>query len=65
MNNYIIGVCREVYRYYAVLMRQRFDVNKNVQDMRVAKELLAKGEDELFNNAHWQIKKCRATYDYV
>lgn len=49
----------EVFRYYAVLMRQRFDENKDIQDLRVAKELLAKGEEELFLNQHWHPRKCK------
>lgn len=42
-------------------MRQRFETNKNVQDMRIAKELIANGENELFNKAHWHIRKCKTT----
>jgi NADH dehydrogenase (ubiquinone) 1 beta subcomplex subunit 9 len=30
-------------------MRHEFDKNKNIQDLRVAKALLLKGEDDLFN----------------
>lgn len=50
---------REVYRYHAVLMRARFDENKNVQDLRVAKELIANGEEELFMKQHWHPRKCK------
>ncbi|KAJ8924501.1 hypothetical protein NQ315_007298 [Exocentrus adspersus] len=48
---------RDVFRYYAVLMRARFDENKDIKDMRVAKEFIRKGEEELFDNQHWQPKK--------
>lgn len=40
------------YRYEAVLMRQRFDENKNIKDVRQAKALYLAGEEELFNNMH-------------
>lgn len=48
---------REVYRYHAVLLRQRFDENANVKDMRIAKCLVENGENELFNKLHWQPRK--------
>ncbi|XP_057655071.1 NADH dehydrogenase [ubiquinone] 1 beta subcomplex subunit 9 [Diorhabda carinulata] len=48
---------REVYRYYAVLMRQRFDENKKISDIRIAKDLIAKGEAELFDKQHWHPRK--------
>ncbi|XP_060527327.1 NADH dehydrogenase [ubiquinone] 1 beta subcomplex subunit 9 [Cylas formicarius] len=48
---------REVYRYEATLMRKRFDDNRNITDMRVAKELINQGESELSKNAHYQPKK--------
>jgi NADH dehydrogenase (ubiquinone) 1 beta subcomplex subunit 9 len=48
---------REIYRYYAVLMRERFDQNKDVKDMRIAKELITQGEQELFDNQHWHPRK--------
>lgn len=53
---------REVYRYQAVLMRQRFDQNKDVKDMRIAKDLLLKGEEELFQKQHWLPRKCKNCY---
>ncbi|XP_026499408.1 NADH dehydrogenase [ubiquinone] 1 beta subcomplex subunit 9 [Vanessa tameamea] len=43
---------RNVYRYQAVLMRERFDKNANIKDMRTAVELLKAGEEELFLNQH-------------
>ncbi|GJQ78305.1 hypothetical protein Trydic_g22143 [Trypoxylus dichotomus] len=44
---------REVYRYHAVLMRKQFDDNKDIRDMRRAKELIVQGEEELFKKGHW------------
>jgi len=46
--------CRHVFRYNATLMRARFDQNRNELDMRKAKELLALGEEELFQSLHPQ-----------
>ncbi|XP_069683070.1 NADH dehydrogenase [ubiquinone] 1 beta subcomplex subunit 9-like [Periplaneta americana] len=48
---------REVYRYEAVLLRQRFEEKRNVKDLIEAKQLLEKGESELFNLQHYQPKK--------
>jgi len=48
---------REVYRYYAVLMRQRFEEKRDIKDMRVAKELIFQGEEELFKKQHWLPRK--------
>ncbi|PSN47288.1 NADH dehydrogenase [ubiquinone] 1 beta subcomplex subunit 9 [Blattella germanica] len=48
---------KEVFRYEAVLLRQRFEENRDVKDMRKAKELLHIGEEELFKNQHYQPKK--------
>lgn len=39
-------------------MRQRFDVNKDVKDMRIAKELMAQAEKELFEKQHPQPRRC-------
>lgn len=41
-----------------MLLRQRFEENRDVKDMRVAKQLLEEGEQELFNKQHYQPKKC-------
>jgi len=41
-----------------VLLRQRFEENRDVKDMRVAKQLLEDGEQELFKKQHYQPKKC-------
>ncbi|XP_064599323.1 NADH dehydrogenase [ubiquinone] 1 beta subcomplex subunit 9-like [Liolophura sinensis] len=48
------GDKRYWYRYNCVLMRARFDENKDVKDLRVAKKLLEDGERELFLNQHVQ-----------
>ncbi|XP_013191750.1 NADH dehydrogenase [ubiquinone] 1 beta subcomplex subunit 9 [Amyelois transitella] len=43
---------RHVYRYQAVLMRERFDKNAKLQDMSLAAKLLREGEQELFLIQH-------------
>lgn len=48
----------DAFRYEAVLLRQRFEENRNVKDMRIAKQLLEDGEQELFEKQHYQPKKC-------
>merc|ERR1712212_86784 len=48
---------RHMYRYQAVLMRDRFDKNRDVKDLRVAQQLLEEGEKELFNYMHYQPRK--------
>ncbi|KAL7306825.1 hypothetical protein TKK_0000987 [Trichogramma kaykai] len=45
------------FRYQAVLMRAKFDGNKNVRDLRVAKDMLKQGEAELFSQLHYSYKK--------
>ncbi|CAG7720060.1 unnamed protein product [Allacma fusca] len=45
-------ITREEYRYSAVVLRARFEKNRNELDMRKAKELLRLGEDELFKGNH-------------
>lgn len=40
-------------------MRNRFDQNANVKDMRVAHQMLLDGEAELFQNRHYQPKTCK------
>ncbi|EFN87832.1 NADH dehydrogenase [ubiquinone] 1 beta subcomplex subunit 9 [Harpegnathos saltator] len=42
------------YRFQAVLMRERFDKNKDIKDMRHANHLLIEGEKELFSKMHYQ-----------
>ncbi|KAF7275911.1 NADH dehydrogenase (ubiquinone) B22 subunit [Rhynchophorus ferrugineus] len=48
---------REVYRYHAVLMRKRFDDNRDIKDARIAKDFLLKGEQELFKNLHYHVRQ--------
>ncbi|CAO1406825.1 unnamed protein product [Diamesa serratosioi] len=48
---------RNVYRYQAVMMRARFDENRNERDFRKAQDLLSGGEKELFENQHPQPRK--------
>ncbi|KOC66697.1 NADH dehydrogenase [ubiquinone] 1 beta subcomplex subunit 9 [Habropoda laboriosa] len=45
---------RHEYRYQAVLLRQRFEENRNILDARVAKQLLLDGQEELFQKLHAQ-----------
>ncbi|XP_011310871.1 NADH dehydrogenase [ubiquinone] 1 beta subcomplex subunit 9 [Fopius arisanus] len=42
----------EQYRYEAVLLRARFDENKDLKDLRKGKELLLAGEEELWQCLH-------------
>lgn len=35
-------------------MRERFDKNKDIKDLRYAKHLLEQGEEELWKNLHYQ-----------
>lgn len=48
-----------MYRYQAVLMRARFDLNRNERDFRKAQDLLSGGEQELFEKQHTQPRKCK------
>jgi len=50
MESYI--VVRPEYRVRAVLMRQRFDQRKDEKDMRIARQWVEEGEEELFHNQH-------------
>lgn len=47
-------IFRWMYRYHAVLLRDRFDKNAGVADMRQAKTLLEDGEQELWDKFHPQ-----------
>ncbi|NXU73356.1 NDUB9 dehydrogenase, partial [Oreotrochilus melanogaster] len=47
-------IYRDKYRYFAVLLRDRFDKNKDVKDMVKATELLRAGEEEFWANQHPQ-----------
>lgn len=49
---HITNYSSNVYRYQAVLLRERFDKNAKVVDMRKAAELLKDGEQELFLVQH-------------
>ncbi|XP_015173659.1 PREDICTED: NADH dehydrogenase [ubiquinone] 1 beta subcomplex subunit 9 [Polistes dominula] len=42
------------FRYQAVKLRQRFDKNARIADLRLAKHLLHEGEEELFYKEHPQ-----------
>ncbi|XP_003707102.1 NADH dehydrogenase (ubiquinone) B22 subunit [Megachile rotundata] len=48
---------RHDIRYHSVILRQRFEEHRNIKDVRVAKKLLLDGEEELFQNQHYQPKK--------
>lgn len=54
------GICsiRTNFRFNAVLMRDRFDRNKDIKDMRVARTLVEEGEAELFAKQHPQPFLC-------
>ncbi|XP_075985283.1 NADH dehydrogenase (ubiquinone) B22 subunit [Anticarsia gemmatalis] len=43
---------RHVYRYQAVLLRERFNQNAKETDMRKATQMLKDGEEELFMQLH-------------
>lgn len=45
---------RCMYRYQAVLLRQRFEENRCVSDPKVATYLVEQGEEELEKNKHYQ-----------
>lgn len=49
--------CRFQYRYQAVLMRDRFDQNRNIKDFREVMKVMEAGENELFMKQHPQPKK--------
>ncbi|NXN97439.1 NDUB9 dehydrogenase, partial [Rhinopomastus cyanomelas] len=49
-----LHLCRDKYRYFACLLRERFEKNKDVRDMVRATELLKAGEDEFWANQHPQ-----------
>lgn len=50
---------RPTFRFHAVVLRARFDANKDIKDLRQAKELLNEGEEELFKGTHYQPWKCK------
>ncbi|NXU48593.1 NDUB9 dehydrogenase, partial [Turnix velox] len=47
-------IYRDKYRFFACLLRDRFDKNKDVKDMVKATELLRAGEEEFWANQHPQ-----------
>uniref|UniRef100_A0A8C7EJB0 NADH dehydrogenase [ubiquinone] 1 beta subcomplex subunit 9 n=1 Tax=Neovison vison TaxID=452646 RepID=A0A8C7EJB0_NEOVI len=47
-------VHRDKYRYFACLMRARFEEHKNEKDMVKATQLLRAAEEEFWNNQHPQ-----------
>ena len=49
--------CRHAYRYQAVLLRDRFDQNRNIKDFREVTKVIEAGENELFLKQHAQPKK--------
>ncbi|KAL2731963.1 NADH dehydrogenase ubiquinone 1 beta subcomplex subunit 9 [Vespula squamosa] len=42
------------YRYNAIKLRERFEKNACIVDLRLAKYLLQQGEEELFQRQHFQ-----------
>lgn len=50
---------RHAFRFHAVLIRERFDKNKEIKDMRIARKLVEEGEAELFDKAHPQPIGCK------
>lgn len=43
-----------LFRYEALKLRQRFEKNADITDLRLAKHLLNQGEEELFQKQHYQ-----------
>lgn len=50
----VTSVRRDKYRYFACLLRDRFDRNKDIKDMVKATELLKAGEAEFWASQHPQ-----------
>ena len=50
---------RHAFRFHAVLVRERFDNNKDIKDLRIARKLVEDGEAELFHKAHPQPIGCK------
>lgn len=53
-----------VYRYQAVLCREKFEKIINEKDARKAAEMLKQGEEELFLTQHPIPKKCKNLDNY-
>ena len=51
---YNLFLCRAVFRYAAVLMRDRFDQTNKEKDMRKLAAMVEEGEEELWRNQHFQ-----------
>uniref|UniRef100_A0A6M2DP77 NADH dehydrogenase [ubiquinone] 1 beta subcomplex subunit 9 n=1 Tax=Xenopsylla cheopis TaxID=163159 RepID=A0A6M2DP77_XENCH len=45
---------RDSFRYHATLLRHRFDIHKAEKDPRKAQKLVEDGEEELFQDLHYQ-----------
>uniref|UniRef100_A0A0B6Y428 NADH dehydrogenase [ubiquinone] 1 beta subcomplex subunit 9 n=1 Tax=Arion vulgaris TaxID=1028688 RepID=A0A0B6Y428_9EUPU len=54
LQSYYESYDRYEFRYQAVLLRARFDENKNEIDLRKSKKLLLDGQKELFLKGHAQ-----------
>lgn len=50
---------RAPFRYQVTSLRAKFDQYKVIKDMRVAYELVEKGEKELKSKLHWHPRKCK------
>ena len=49
---------RVAFRFHAVLLRQRFEENRNLTDNLKVQTLVANAEEELFMNQHTHPLKC-------
>lgn len=49
-----LNLFRASYRIAVTMLRARFEENRHVKDMRVAKQLLAQGEQELWDKLSWK-----------
>ncbi|XP_014211566.1 NADH dehydrogenase [ubiquinone] 1 beta subcomplex subunit 9 [Copidosoma floridanum] len=47
----------EDVRYESVILRAEFDKNKDIKDLRFAKEMMSQAEDKLMKDLHWNYKK--------
>jgi hypothetical protein len=63
----IINLCfeknRDEWRFRATILRDRFDKNKNVQDLQKAQQLLAEGQAELYSRLHPNPLQCNFIYN--
>ena len=59
-NNFLVRSLNVAeWRYEAILLRQRFEANRGIKDLRVAKLLLEQGEQELWLGQHPKPVKCK------